>query len=127
MKARAEKQIAYKCLKLYTNIFLLELDAMETISFRPSKKVSAEFEHALHSEHAAKSDLARELFELGLKSWRQKKALTEFTQGKASFLSAANEAGVTAYEFLELVKTAKISFIHITQGQIQEELELARS
>ncbi|MBI5036622.1 UPF0175 family protein [Candidatus Micrarchaeota archaeon] len=100
---------------------------METISFRPSKKVSSEFEKLLQKGKAAKSELARELFELGIESWRKKKALKAFGDGKVSFLSAAEQAGLSAYEFLELLKETKTAFIHITEPELRQELELAGS
>ncbi len=99
---------------------------METISFRPSKKVILEFEHFLSEEDVAKSDLARRLFEIGLESWRKSKALKEFEQGKLSFLSAAESAGVSAYEFLELTKASKIVSVHLSATDLRKELDLAR-
>ncbi len=100
--------------------------AMETISFRPSKKTISEFEHFLSEENMAKSDLARRLFEIGLVSYRKSKALEEFEKGKLSFLSAAKSAGVSAFEFLELAKASKITFVHLSEPDLQEELRLSR-
>lgn len=100
---------------------------METISFRPSKTVLSEFEYLLRKGDLVKSELARKLFELGLESWRRKKALNDFGEGKVSFLSAAEQAGVSAYEFLELVKASKIVFVHVTEPELRQEIELARS
>ena len=99
---------------------------METISFRPSKRVVGEFEYLLKQENVAKSELVRELFELGLKARRREKALQDFSKGKTSFLSAAELAGVSPFEFIELVKASGIAFVHLSEGDLRQELELAR-
>jgi predicted HTH domain antitoxin len=96
-----------------------------TISFRPSKKVADEFIHLMREEELKKSDAARDVFTLGLRSWREQRALREFQEGKLSFLAAAERAGLTAYEFLELVKSRKIAFVHVSEPELERELELA--
>ena len=98
-----------------------------TISFRPSKRVLDEFAHLVRDEEVKKSDAAREVFELGLRSWREQKALEEFQGGKLSFLAAAERAGLTAHEFLELLKARKIAFVHVSEPELERELEFARA
>lgn len=117
--------IVYKSIKTCTNTGLLGV-VVETISFRPSKKVVSEFKHLLDEEPLGKSELARTLFEMGLAAWRKKKALEAFAAGKTSFLSACHQAGVSPYEFLEFVKASRIAYVHVSESDLRQELELAR-
>lgn len=99
--------------------------AYATISFRPTKKDLNEFKHIVEEEEAGKSDAAREVFQLGLRAWRESKALDGFARGKLSLLAAAEEAGLTAYEFLELVKHRKLQHVSITDAELDREMALA--
>ena len=95
------------------------------ICFRPTKRVADVFGRLAREEGLTRSELAREVFEAGLKSVRERKALEEFYAGRTSFLKAAHEAGVSAYEFLELLKATKRPFIEISQQELKEELKAA--
>ena len=98
-----------------------------TISFRPPRKLSKEFAEIVEGSDLGKSEAAREVFALGVKSWKQGRATEEFSQGKLSFLSAASKAGMTAYEFLELLKSRGIAFVRVSESELERELALARS
>ena len=53
------------------------------------------------------------------------RAVHEFAQGKLSFLSAASKAGLTACEFLELLKSRGVAFVHVSEAELERELALA--
>ncbi len=96
--------------------------AFATISFRPSKKDLKAFESMLKEEDLGKSDAARDVFELGLKSWRENKALEEFYRGKLSMLCAAEKAGLSVYEFIELLRIKRVPYISISDAELDREM-----
>ena len=42
------------------------------------------------------------------------------------YKAAAELAGVSPFEFIELVKASGIAFVHLSEGDLRQELELAR-
>jgi predicted HTH domain antitoxin len=99
---------------------------MDTLSFRPSKKARSDFEALLRQGVLSKSELVRSLFELGLSEWKKTEALRRLSEGRLSFLSAAQFAGLSAWEFAALIEQRKTSWIHLSESDLESDLKTLR-
>ena len=95
----------------------------ETISVRLEDKTVRELEKLKEQYKTAMSEILRLTLEIGIKQLKTQKALQLLTEGKISTGKAAELAGISIYEILELVKEREISY-----GYTLEELkkDLAR-
>jgi predicted HTH domain antitoxin len=79
---------------------------MPTISTRVPEDLEAELEAYLESERLDRSTAVRKLLSEGLEAWRTERALERFADDEMSLTKAADIAGVSVWEFADLVKDA---------------------
>jgi len=79
---------------------------MPTISTRVPEDLEAELEAYLESERLDRSTAVRKLLSEGLEAWRTERALERFADGEVSLTKAADLAGVSVWEFADLVADA---------------------
>ncbi len=96
--------------------------AFATVAARLSKKEQRELEQVMDVEGFDKSGALRSMFERGVSEWKRERALSLLRRGKVSIGKASEIAGVSLLEMIELVRFHKIPFIHIREGEIEEEL-----
>ncbi|MYL66191.1 UPF0175 family protein [Halorubrum distributum] len=77
---------------------------MPTISARIPEDLEAELEEYLESERINRSTAVRKLLAEGLNEWRRERAIDRFADGEVSLAKAAELAGVSVWEFADLVK-----------------------
>ena len=77
--------------------------ALEQLNIRIPKKLARELEALAEVEHVAKIDMARQLLWEGIARRKQEVALKLYEQGQASKSRAAEIAGLSLWEFTELV------------------------
>jgi predicted HTH domain antitoxin len=77
---------------------------MPTISTRVPEDLEAELEAYLDEERLDRSTAVRKLLSEGLEAWRTERALERFTDGECSLAKAADLAGLSAWEFADLVE-----------------------
>ncbi len=65
----------------------------------------------MREERLDRSAALRRLLHLGADEYRRRKALEALASGKASFGEAAEIAGLTLWEFRELVKERKVHWV----------------
>ena len=78
--------------------------ALEQLNIRIPKKLSRELEALAEVEHVAKIDMARQLLWEGIARRKQEVALKLHEQGQVTKSRAAEIAGLSLWEFTELVQ-----------------------
>lgn len=76
----------------------------EQLNLRIPKKLARELEALAEVEHVAKIDIARQLLWEGIARRKQEVALKLYGQGQVSKSRAAEIAGLSLWEFTELVE-----------------------
>jgi len=84
---------------------------MPTISTRVPDDLEAELEAYLESERLDRSTAVRKLLSEGLDEWRTERALERFADGEVSLAKAADLAGVSVWEFADLVEDANDAWV----------------
>ena len=75
-----------------------------SISARVPEDVFKELENFMKEESLEKSASIRKLLAEGLQHWKEQRALIALEEGKMSFLKAAQMAGLSAWDFADLVR-----------------------
>jgi predicted HTH domain antitoxin len=78
--------------------------AIEQLNIRIPKKLARELEALAEVEHVAKIDMARQLLWEGIARRKQEVAIKLYEQGQVSKSRAAEIAGLSMWEFTELVE-----------------------
>jgi predicted HTH domain antitoxin len=78
--------------------------AIEQLNIRIPKKLAQELEALAAVEHVAKIDMARQLLWEGIVRRKQEVALKLYAQGRVSKSRAAELAGLSLWEFTEVVE-----------------------
>lgn len=99
----------------------------KTIATRVPKEIDELLLKIMKEERLDKSATTRRILELGIAEWREERALDTLKKGKATLAKAAEIAGLSIYEMIELVKEKKMDYIHITPKDLEEEVVLAES
>lgn len=84
---------------------------MPTISTRVPDDLEAELEAYLESERLDRSTAVRKLLSEGLNEWRRERALDRFADGDVSLIKAAELAGLSVWEFADLVEESDDAWI----------------
>ena len=84
---------------------------MGTISARVPDELEAELEAYLEDENLDRSTAVRKLLSEGLEEWRQEQALERLAAGTITFTRAADLAGMSVWDFAQLVKRRDITWV----------------
>ena len=95
------------------------------LSTRVPKQVWSELEQFMREERLDKSAAVRKLLWIGLEGWRQKRALETLAEGKATFMKAAEIAGLNVWDFAELVKRSQVVWVDASQRRVEEDIRAA--
>ena len=95
-----------------------------SISARIPKDVFHELETFMKEESLEKSASVRKLLAEGLQHWKEQRALKSLEEGKVTFLKAAEMAGVSAWDFADIVRESGIVWIR-SQKYILSDIEKA--
>jgi len=82
-----------------------------SVSARIPDDVFRELESFMKEESLEKSASIRKLLAEGLQHWKERRALEFLEEGKASFLKAAQMAGLSVWDFADLVREKGIIWI----------------
>ena len=89
------------------------------VSTRVTRETKALVEELMREERIDRSSALRKLLRLGADEYRRCRALEALAAGKASFGEAAEMAGMTVWEFRELVKARRV---HWVAGDVPEDI-----
>ncbi len=84
---------------------------MSTVSTRIPKELEKDLYEYMQKEKLDKSVALRKLISQGLEDWKKEIALKMLASGEVSFSKAAEIAGMDVWEFSNLVKDKKITWI----------------
>lgn len=84
---------------------------MGTISARVPDELEAELEAYLDEENIDRSTAVRKLLAEGLEKWRREQALDELAAGTITFSNAAEMAGMSVWDFAQLVAEHDITWV----------------
>ncbi|MDD5472687.1 MAG: UPF0175 family protein [Candidatus Methanoperedens sp.] len=82
-----------------------------SISARVPEAVFKELETFMKEESLEKSSSIRKLLAEGLQHWKRQRALKALEDGKVSFMKASQMAGLSAWDFADLVREKGIVWI----------------
>ena len=89
------------------------------LTVRVDEATYREIEEAADLDNVDKSTIARGLLEAGIKEAKKKRALEMFRTGSCTLWKAAEAAGVSLREMMDLVTEAKAP-LHITPDDVDE-------
>lgn len=98
----------------------------ESVSVRVPTDLLRDLGALSETTHQSRSDVLREVLQLGLGAKRLKLALDQFQARKVSLGRAAELAGIPLVEFLEHVKRAGLQFAYDAED-LRQDLKWARS
>ena len=82
-----------------------------SVSARIPEDVFKELEAFMKEESLEKSASIRKLLADGLQHWKEQRALKSLEEGKVTFLKAAEIAGLSVWDFADLVREKGIVWI----------------
>jgi predicted HTH domain antitoxin len=77
-------------------------------------------------EGVDKSTAVRKILERGIMEWRRERALELLSKGKITLARAAELAGVSLWEMVELARDRRVQWVHLSPEEIEREFELAK-
>jgi len=98
------------------------VEELVTVSARVRKSQAQEVERLAAEKGVDKSEIIRELLAIALKEQKLKEALDSIRAGKATIWKAAEMAGITYREMLELLRTHNIPF-PLSKEELKREVE----
>lgn len=94
------------------------------LSIRPTEEIEKKLEKLIKIEKMEKSALIRKILDIGIDEELKKCALELFRDRKVSLAKAAEIAGISVREMMDLIKEKGVQ-LHITAEDIQEDFEAA--
>ena len=94
---------------------------MGTISARVPDELEAELETYLDEENLDRSTAVRKLLAEGLDEWRRDRALEELAAGRITFSKAADQAGMSIWEFAQLAEKRDLTWV--ADDHLESDLE----
>ncbi|MBU6998367.1 MAG: UPF0175 family protein [Theionarchaea archaeon] len=94
------------------------------LSIRPTEEIEKKLERLLKIEKMEKSDLIRKLLDIGANEELKKCVLELFRGKKVTLARAAEIAGVSVRDMMDLIRDNGLS-LHITAEDIQRDYEAA--
>jgi len=97
-----------KFINVYTIIYCIRGATMEAVTTRLPKELVDEIERMAEKERADRSEVIRRLLDEALRQKKIEGALSLYREGRATLWKAAEIAGLSLREIMELVKKNKI-------------------
>lgn len=96
---------------------------MPTLSTRIPEDLEEEFEEFRKEEKLDKSVALRKLMSEGLEEWKRHRALKLLNEGRVTFSRAAEIADMNVWDFAELVRKEKITWVK--DERVKEDIRVA--
>lgn len=96
-----------------------------TVSARVPKDIAKDIDKLMREEKLEKSACIRKLLAYALQKWRERKALLRLENGEISFTKAAELAGLSVWEFADLVK--REGLVWLKSEKLKEDIQKALS
>jgi len=99
---------------------VIKVVGLEFISFRSRNELKKEAEELAKLERRDKSDEYREIFATGIAERRKQVALQAYSKGEVSMGKAAEIAGISIWDFLDLMKERGV-YLNLTAQDILDQ------
>jgi len=96
-----------------------------SVSARIPTKLEKDLERFMKQERLEKSVAVRKILYLGLKEWKQERALKLLEQGKVTVARAAEIADLDIWEFLDVLKKSDKIWVKVSPERIRKDIEAA--
>jgi predicted HTH domain antitoxin len=93
---------------------------------RVPEEIERYLKEFMKMEGVDKSTAVRKILERGISEWRKERALGLLCRGKITFTRAAEMAGISLWEMLDLVRDRKIEWVNLSPEEVEREFRLAR-
>ena len=97
-----------------------------TISVRLGKSLEKELTLVERKLHVDRSEIIRRLLDKAIQEWKTQNSLDELATHKITLGRAAEMAGKSIWEMMEIVKEKKIDWIGLTPEDIEEDLNIVK-
>jgi len=95
----------------------------DVLSVKIDKDRLKMLEEIAREEESDRSTVARKLLDMGIKNWKIERAIKSFSKGKISLWKAAETAGVSLREFIDILNDRKISWVRIKPEELEAEVQ----
>jgi predicted HTH domain antitoxin len=100
--------------------------ASKPLGARVPKEIEQHLTEIMKVEGIDKSTAVRKLLERGISEWRKERAIKLVGEGKITMTRAAELAGISLWEMVELARERKVEWVHLTPQEIECEFKLAK-
>ena len=84
---------------------------MHVISVKIPEELKKEIKELMKEEGLEEGIALRKLLTMAISEWKKERALKMLTEGKISYMKAAEEAGMNVWDFAELLKEKKVVWV----------------
>lgn len=99
---------------------------MALISVRLGEDLTKELSKVEKKWKIDRSEIIRRLLANAIKEWKIQNALEELAAHKISLGKAAEEAGISIWEMMDIIKEKKTDWLGLTPEDIEKDLEIAK-
>lgn len=97
----------------------------DTISVRLGKGLEKELALVEKRWHIDRSEIIRRFLDKSIKDWKIEDALQRLAAHKITIGKAAEDADISLWDMLDLVKERKIDWIGLTPERLEKDFEIA--
>ena len=98
----------------------------DLISVRLGKELENELAKVEKKWQADRSEIIRRLLYKAIQDWKIENALERLSAHKITLGKAAEEAGISRWEMMDIVKERKIDWLGLTLEDIEEDIKSAK-
>jgi|SRR3989338_35299 len=98
----------------------------DLISVRLGKELENELAKVEKKWQADRSEIIRRLLYKAIQDWKIENALERLSAHKITLGKAAEEAGISRWEMMDIVKERKIDWLGLTPEKVSKEWEMVR-
>ena len=95
----------------------------DVLSVKIDKDKLKMLEEIARAEESDRSTVARKLLDIGIRQWRIERAIKSFSEGRLSIWKAADTAGVTLREFIDILNERRITWVKIKPEELEAEVK----
>ncbi len=107
-----------------TTYLYTKVKRMSLVSTRIPDEVDQELEVYAKREKVGKTIALRRVLDIGLKDIKKEFALSQYQEGKLSLMKAAQEAGLSLWEMIDIVRERQIPLAY-TKHDLEEDFKAA--
>lgn len=98
---------------------------LKPLAVRIPEEVERKIREIIEAEGLDKARVVRGLLELGIAEWRRQRALEMLRDAKATFAKAAEIAGLSLWDFADLVRRRGVEWVRFSVEDVERELKEA--